>query len=209
MERLILAQHEQREKSGPVVGMAAVVINGQTGEIWSVEEQVPKALTGRAVGQLSIPLETRKVGESIMGNLEGAMAEAFNDVDSRGNDIREEVLGNLYYFDSLPQATVVVPMNGRTIRCDVSILTHRGNRMPPQPYSYEVINGRWIDPKQMLGGNVRSLAKNVVEYTLDSGLYRRNLNAFTKDHSRAVRVFPDNFSIRSAYSRRELLPDCR
>ncbi len=208
MERIVLSNQEQKEMSRPVIGMAAVIINASTGEIWSVEEQVSKALTGRQAGQLSIPLETRKIGESIMSNLEGAMAEASSDKDSVGNDVREQVIGNLFHFNTIPQGVVIVPVGSRMIRCDLSVLLYGGMDTLPQPYSTEVINARWIDPVKLLEGNVRPLARDVVNYTLDSGLYVKSLSHFRQEPWRAQKTFSPNFSIISNHTRRELLPDC-
>lgn len=184
-----------KEIRGALIGMAAIIVNARTGEIWTIKEKLDKEATGRRPGQLSVPLETRKAGESPFGNLQGAIAEAFDDVNGRLSE-------RLYPAGNVPQTTFIINESGSTILCDVSILLHEGSNTPSQPYSHEVEDGRWMKPQDFLSGDCRPLARTVVERALAMDLIPNGLKV---DHSKPV--FPLDFSVRNTSALREMLPD--
>lgn len=57
------------------IGVAVFVIELETGQIWTVRERNSSGVTGKNTGDLSLPMETRKKGESVMSNTVGAMEE--------------------------------------------------------------------------------------------------------------------------------------
>lgn len=198
---------EVKERIDPIVGMGVVIINGQTGEIWAIKEKLDKEKTGRANGQLSIPLETRKIGESPWGNLEGAMAEAFDDRDKNENDVRRALSESLYCIGNMPHASLILGHNGRTIRCDITILLHDGRTVTTQPFSHEVEDSRWVSPEAFLCNNARPLARIVVEELIRNGSYTDSLQIFRNGLQNAYRLFNNGFSIRESFTKRELFPD--
>lgn len=207
-EQLQGLDKESRGHELPTMGMGVVIINAKTGEILAVQERFLKERSGRASGQLSIQLETRKIGEGAVGNMEGAIAEAFDDVDHDGRDVRADVIGSLYCVGQIPQKTLIVGQNGSRIKFDVVALLHDGRDIPTRPYSHEVEGSHWVAPETFLGAaGVRPLARVVIEELLTSGLYRELLFTFRNSPESRRPVFNPDFSIRTSSTCRELLPD--
>jgi hypothetical protein len=60
------------------VGVGIFIVDLDSHEIWVVKEKKGKKGhngTGREIGDLTIPMETRKKGESIISNVQGGLAE--------------------------------------------------------------------------------------------------------------------------------------
>jgi hypothetical protein len=57
------------------VGVGLLVVRLDDSRVWVIEELKSKGSTGRGVGDISFPLETRKKKEFIVGNVLGGLAE--------------------------------------------------------------------------------------------------------------------------------------
>lgn len=202
MERLVIP--DTQEKLRRIVGMGVVIVNSETGDLWTVREKLDKEKTDRKSGQLSIPLETRKIGESPRGNLQGAMAEAFDDEEDL---TRPSVLEGLYHVGTIPQRRIVVGTDKNTILCDVALLLHDGRPITKKPFSDEVEDSQWMNPDQFLEEDARSLARIVVQDVMQSGIYRENLLRYHSGSPLLQQTFQNRFSIRDYATRREAFPD--
>jgi hypothetical protein len=190
-------------------GLGLVILHGQTGAIWAVRERTNKPATGRKRGELSIPLETRKVGETPMNNLLGAMAEAFDDVDSNGNDISGKLHASLYHVRGNSFHTgFTADILGNRILCDYAILVYDGEQISVQPYnSLEVGEAGWVNINSFLGDGVRPLARQVITQAMESDFLALNLIEYRDFSEKRLHVLPKDFSIRSMYRNREKLRD--
>lgn len=192
-------------------GLGVVIINAQTGQIWSIKERTSKPETGREPGELSLPMETRKFGESRWLNLLGALAEAYDDVDIHGRDRRLELQQSLCRVDNYtfhPGVTFETP--GSVVRCGIAVLIHKGDTSVDeiQPYNAaEVGEAQWSSVGSLLVPGVRPLARAVVAATLDRGVYQQTIRAYRQFPKRRLPVFPREFSIREIYHRREQSKD--
>ena len=57
------------------VGIGLFIVDLESKKIWVIEELVDKNSTGRKSGKVSIPMETRKKGETIVENVLGGFSE--------------------------------------------------------------------------------------------------------------------------------------
>ncbi len=77
--RLPYVRERQLAKEGiKKVGVALFIVDLGTKNIWVINEAKPKPSTKRTVDTISIPLETRKLGERIANNVKGGLAEFRN-----------------------------------------------------------------------------------------------------------------------------------
>lgn len=186
-------------------GLGVVIINAKTGEIWAVRERSDKAATGRKRGQLSIPLETRKVGETFEENLKGALAEAFDDVDQNGSEVGSRIQSSLFHMkgNSFYEGNPVA-MFGNKIQCDRAIIMHDGSGIPSQPFNaLEVGDAQWVPVEAFWQEETRPLARMVMREVVISGSYDQNLAAYRNSPSDRLPMFTQPFSVREVYRRRE------
>lgn len=190
-------------------GLGVVIINAETGEIWAVRERSDKAATGRKRGQLSIPLETRKVGESFEENLKGALAEAFDDFDHQGQEVGPKIQSSLYHMrgNSFYEGNQV-ELFGNKIQCDRAVIIHDGSGIPSQPFNaLEVGEAQWVPVEAFWQEETRPLAQMVVQEVVASGSYEQNLTAYRSTPSDRLRMFTEPFSVREVYKNREMRRD--
>src|SRR5688572_30041437 len=111
------APEEERSQS---IGAVVFVVSSSTDEdggprVLTVRERMAKAETGRIPGQLSLPCETRKVGEEDLENVLGALAEV-TDSDEALRHLR--VVPGAYYRRG------AISVGGRP--ADVAFLIYEG-----------------------------------------------------------------------------------
>jgi hypothetical protein len=70
-----IPEQQLKEEGLRKVGVAVLIVDVQTGKLWTITETKNKPSTKRASGTITPPLETRKRDESIMNNTIGALAE--------------------------------------------------------------------------------------------------------------------------------------
>lgn len=204
------AQTEARpERETVIAGWGLVIINAETGEIWMVREKKDKAKAARKSGEWTIPLETMKEGESTEEAIIGAMAEAFDDFDKDGNDIREQLVASLLHVkgNSLHEG-LVVPYGNHRFELNYAVLLYDGPAINVQPYNFEEVgNGKWTSPRALLAPETRLFTRFIGEDVLGGGVYDENLTRYRAHPDDRLPVFGEGFSIRAAYSAREQLPD--
>lgn len=186
-------------------GIGLIIINTITGQILSMREQRDDVRTLRKKGQLSIPLETRKNGESTWENLCGAMAEIADDnispyVRSCFFRTSDEYIYNGYS----------VQVNGKSIHCDIAVLIYDGPDINFKPHTDETSDVRWVNPLDFFAqANTRLFAKLAVRETLRRSIYLENLSVYRNFPNCRIPVFNEGLLIQEMYRQRELLIDTK
>lgn len=200
----------QRCEEKPVIaGMALLIINAGTGDIWMVRERKTKELTAKLSGQWTVPFETMKQGESALDAVRGAMAEAFDDKDLDGNDIRNVLTTRISHVrgNSMHEGFTTTH-GGRKFELNYAVVIYDGPPINAQPFNGEEVGeGTWRSPMSLLGADVRPFTRKVARDFLGNGVFIDNLcryHAFPEDR---LPVFERGFSIRETYFSREELSD--
>lgn len=193
-------------------GIATLIVNLHTGHLLVVEEQKVKDETGRTCGQLSVPLETRKKDEGWYGNMLGSLAEAFDDTDRTGRDIREQLHDSLFVVDnvSLETEVVSVPHKDRLVVPDVAVLIFDGDDIAVDPHNADEVAGfGWVHPDAFENDPlVRPLARDLVTATYASGHVERVVETYLQQSPNDRRhALPRGFSVKEMYDVRESLTD--
>jgi len=68
------------ENPRPIYAVGLFIVDIDTGNIWCVKELTSSAKTAKKAGQVSIPLETKKVNETSVGTVIGGLEE-FKDLE--------------------------------------------------------------------------------------------------------------------------------
>lgn len=186
-------------------GIGLIIINAITGQILSMREQTDDLRTLRRKGELSIPLETRKNGESAWENLCGAMAEIADD------DISPYVRSCFFRTsDEYIYNGYSIKVNGRSIHCDIAVLIYDGPDIQFKPHTNETSDVEWINPLEFFAqGNTRLFAKLAVRETLRRSIYLENLSTYRDFPNLRIPVFDGGLSIQRMYRDREQLVDMK
>lgn len=195
------------------VGLGVIILNAKSGQIWTIEELDTRESKDRKHGQLSVPLETRKQGETFHRNLLGALAEAYDDQDTDGNDIKEELSRSIFQLNegvsSFPKAVTIV--NEKNVfLCDLKILIYDGPDLKLCAYNKEEVKSLgWMPVEEFLTSNTRPLAKKLVETAYNLGYIDKALDAYHyASHGNGKKpLLESGFSIRDYYNSREKLLD--
>lgn len=159
-----------------------------------VVEKKSKPSSKRIAGQKSIPIETKKVGESRVDNIRGGVAEICDD-ETLGR-IRE----NLFLVNS---GLGHVLSSGNVV--GLAVLIYDGPiSVPFVPTNVEEVEfGGWLSANDLLQGeNVREIARDFVDASRNKGLIHAALRDFRED-GLSIQLFPPGFSINRHYLERE------
>lgn len=195
------------------VGLGVIILNANSGHIWTIEELDTRESKDRKHGQLSVPLETRKQGETFHRNLLGALAEAYDDQDADGNDIRDKLSRSIFQLNevvSFFSKAVIFANEKNVFICDLAILIYDGPDIKPCAYNKEEVKSLgWMPVGEFLASNIRPLAKKLVETAYNLGHIDKALDAYHyASHGNGKKPLLDSgFSIRDYYNSRERLPD--
>ncbi len=197
------------EEKPVIAGMALLIINAKTGDIWMVKERKDKPLTATVSGQWTVPLETMKQEEDVLDAVRGAMAEAFDDVDLDGNDIKDVLAARISHVrgNSMHEG-LTTTHGGRTFELNYAVAIYDGPPLNAQPFNDEEVGeGTWRNAMSLLDADVRPFVRKIGRDFLGNGVFIDNLyryHAFPEDR---LPVFERGFSIRETYRNREELPD--
>ena len=197
------------EKPRIITGLAALIIDVHTSEIRVIRERRDKPSTGRKAGELSVPIETRKVGEDPEGNLYGALPEAFDRYDIHGRDIRRILERSLYHMEgNTYHPGFKQKLGDKIIHCEYAVVLYDGPNIEVEPFnSKEVGDAQWVPMDRLLQSDVRSLAGHAVWHALSNGIIQENLRRYHQEPRSRLRLLPPGFSIPDIYHDRELLVD--
>jgi hypothetical protein len=181
----------------PSVAVAVLIVgldssrNGENGTdplIWTITELTSKLDTDKVAGQISIPAETRKDGESEGDNVLGALTEFCDDT---------AFLSYLKHH--------VVKMDGNWLRgkgaivngkpVDVAILIYDGALdFPLKPTcSNEVAPKGWVRKSELIANpNLRDVARQVLELDTREDLIRSALENYRNDPQGRQPIFPQD-----------------
>lgn len=185
------------------VGEAMIIVhfdsnvNGEipaSPKIAVVIEKKSKPSSKRTAGQRSIPIETRKAGESHVDNIRGGIAEICDD------DTLSQIRESLFLVNSGLGHTL---LNGNVV--GLSVLVYNGPiDLDFKPTNIEEVGfGGWISVDELLeADDVRGIAKDFVKTSRDMGLIESALRDF-KTNDLITQLFPPGFSINRFYAQRE------
>jgi len=209
-EILLSQETERKESIGAILAIVGIddKNNGKNISnplLWTTVEKVSKIATNKIEGQISLPADTRKIGESIMHNVIGSLAE-FSD-----NDF---LIKNALSFmpSSFTEGGIIVRGNP----VDLVVMVYDGPlACPIIPLdSNEVVPNGWMllnDLKKQDSSKLRSFMKDII--ALEEGPKRpigRVLDeyfSFEKPRMSLSTVLPYGFSMADFYMRREKLVD--
>lgn len=199
----------QETEAGQSIGTALLIVgvdpkrNGDNAAdplIWTIMELQAKAETEKHRGEISIPAETKKLGEHRVANILGALAE-FCD-DSSIPELRD----HLFLADGSYREKGII-INGHPV--DLAVLVYNGPldiSLTPESAS-EVSGNGWVNRNRIRSmEGIRSVLTQAVELDMTEGLTRRALEAYYSG-SGMTGVFSPEFSMRTFYERREALRD--
>jgi len=152
------------------VGVGIFIVEMQTGRVWTVEEKQSKVSTSRRPGSVSIPLETRKVGETVMENVVGALQEfrplapgewlEYRDAESyKGRfPLMPGVLGDLvvvglHGYDPRADTFEIAEVRGGGWRCVEELVQDPLLRVGVEGFLGLAIQGAWTEKFQVGGNN--------------------------------------------------------
>ena len=198
LERKPLASPERRERPNSL-GVALLIVgldpsrNGENESdplIWTIIELNNKGETEKSAGQISIPSETRKNGESTEDNVLGALAEFCDDTL-----FSEYVKGH------------VVKMDGKWHRergifvgagpADVAVLIFDGALDFPLKSSCpdEVSPHGWMKKSELVvSPNLRDALRQALELDDKENLIRDTLESYQKNPENRKLVFPESLN---------------
>ncbi len=198
----------KREAERQNIGVALMIIaddprsdNGQGPLIWTIKEMNSKEETEKRAGQISIPAETRKLGESDANNIRGALAEFCDDslLESSSNITITD--GSLYR-DALS-------LNGHFV-ADLLVVVFDGSiDIPISPANRDEVepNG-WMHLEEISGAeNVRPFLRQFVESGHAGIVTQDVLRLIRANPQRRISLIPQGFSINAFYLRREEMKD--
>ncbi len=199
--------YHKRDLDGPETqpgtqGVGVVIVNLKD-ELLVVEEKVKKPLTGRYEQQISIPLETAKVGEATKTTLLGAMAEVINDEGIRTH------AHNFYRVSPYLKGMYLQSRVGdRLYAGSMEFIIYNGDmttQFVPTAIS-EVANPHWSKRKDFLESlQVRPLAREIVKHMTKRNIFHLGVQLHTNGLSE--RVFERYFSIEQFHEEREKKTD--
>lgn len=204
LDRIPLGFAETKEKLASVAVAVLIVGLGSSKNgdnesdplIWTISELKSKFETDKVAGEISIPAETRKNGESAEDNVFGALTE-FCDDTAFPWYIKKHVIrmdGNWYRGKG-----VIV----RERLVDVAVLIYDGAiDFPLKPTcSDEVSPNGWVKKSELaMYPNLREMSKQVLDLDSSENLIREALESYHKNPERRRQIFPDNFDSMRKFS---------
>ena len=169
---------------------------------WTIQELEEKPETDKRRGDISIPAETRKIGETREKNLLGAFAEFCDDQSLP------------YLREHLFMAEGVFRQRGININgnlVDVSALIYDGSLDHPlNPLNRtEVAPNKWLTRPQIKSEiRVRSVLTQALDIDEREGLTVRMIDLYNQNRGILKPVFPQDFTtLEEFYRTREILTD--
>ncbi len=199
------------------VTLAIVGIDpGRNGEnvvdpsIWTVKERKTKPETEKTEGQISLPGETRKIGEGLMPNVIGALSEFTDD----SFDIRH----NLFFVKESSFVQAKVSIKGNPV--DIVVLMYVGNLDKAfKPVDQEdVLPHKWMtiaEIRQSMQENpegIRKFAREIIEMERSDRSVGKAVDEYFHNPMRRVPIsalLPQNFSINQFHVQRERNADIK
>lgn len=187
------------------VGVALLIVSiiGSRDDplIATVAETEAKEKTEKKVGQLSIPAETRKMGEEEKDNIIGALLEFCDDASFSYFREHLHFANDSYYMGALSVGNLDV---------DLAILIYDGSlEIEFNPIAQDVKANGWIRRSQIEAqdtGSVRSMLVNALALDRVHGLVQKTIAAFESgpDSRRSVSSFlGQDFSLSNFHRERE------
>ena len=170
--------------------------------IWTIRELQSKPDTDKVAGELSIPAETKKAGESRTANILGALAEF-------GDDQSLEYLRDHLFLikDAYVERGIIIRDNP----VDMAVLVYDGSLdINFNPVcNLEVSPNGWMSRNMIQEATgVRSTLKQAIELDITRGISARVIEAYCTSPENRVPVFSSDISsIRDFHDQRELSPD--
>ena len=170
--------------------------------LWTIKELKDKQNSHKKAGEISIPAETRKIGEDRSSNLLGALSEFCND------DNLFYARKHLFVIDGL---FIERGVNIKGNLVDVSVLLYDGSLdYPFVPLNNgEVEANSWLRRDQIQGAEgIRSVLSRAVELDIAAGLSSRAIELYYTQPTMMKPAFPINFKSMGQFCvSRELFPD--
>jgi len=199
----------QETGARPSIGVALLIVgidprrNGDNTTdplIWTITELQAKAETEKKAGEISIPAETKKVGEHRVANILGALAEFCDD-----NAI-PQLAEHFFLADGFYRERGII-INGHPV--DLSVLVYNGPLdIPFTPESStEVGANGWVNRSKIRRmDGVRSILSQAIELDIMEGITNRAIEAYYNS-SEMAQIFSSGFSMKDFFEKREALPD--
>lgn len=193
---LVLKEIEEKPASAGVAVVIVGLDQSRNGEnqsdplIWTIIELVSKPDTEKSAGQISIPAETRKNGESIDDNVIGALAEFCDDTL-----FSPYVKKHLVKMEGKWYREKVISVGGS--HADVAVLIYDGALdFPLKPANpNEVSPNGWIKKSDLQNrSELRDLCKQVILLDEWEDLTRNALESYYNNPDQRRSVFPDDLS---------------
>lgn len=203
--RLVSQETEVRQS----IGVALLIVgidprrNGDNTTdplIWTIKELQTKAETEKRRGEVSIPAETKKIGEHRVANILGALAEFCDD------NAVPQLADNLFMVDGSYRERGII-INGHPV--DLAVLVYNGplNIALTPESATEVSGNGWINRSKIRRmDGVRSVLTQAVELDALEGITGKAIEAYYSEFGR-TKVFSPGFSMKDFYEKREALRD--
>lgn len=209
LSRFPPVETERKPSIGTILAIVGIDPN-RNGEnasdplLWTTIERKPKLATDRIQGQISFPADTRKVGEGVMGNVVGSLAEFSNN-----ERLIREALSLMP--SSLAERRVFVRGNPADL---IVIIFDQSLTHPIVPFDVDEVDGNgWMSIRQLRGedpSHLRSFVRDIVKMEEDDGLINRVVTDFFRSQQARIpfsTVLPSDFSMASFHGQREKLVD--
>lgn len=169
---------------------------------WTVRELEDKPSTSKYAGDISIPAETRKIGETRASNVLGALAEFCDD------GVLACAREHLFLIDGVFKEKGIW-VNGNPV--DISVLIYDGDvTLDFIPHDNAEVNPNgWLHRSEILEKDrVRTVLFQAISVDVNEGLSLRALETYYNNPQLLKPVFPADFnSMEDFYRERELLMD--
>jgi len=199
---------EQKEVERQSIGVALLIVaddpgsdNGRGPLIWTIIELQAKEATDRTIGQVSIPAETRKNGESEEDNIRGALAEFCSD-ELLSNHPDVSIAQGFMYRDALM-------LNGR-YKADLLVVVYEGplDVSISPANSEEVAANGWMNTEDIAAmSNIRPILRQAIELERSTRIATASLRDYRYGSGSRANLLPPGFSIEDFYKRREKIAD--
>ncbi len=206
---LIVPESAEQVKSAGVALLIIGIDPGLNGTnaidplIWTITELEGKPATGKKAGEISVPAETRKVGEDNLSNMIGALPELCSD------DELAYVREHLFIAEDVFRDKAIRP--GGNLQVDMAVLVYDGAlslRFSPLNSSEVAANG-WVHRSEIIKmTNVRSILSQAVGIDMQEGLSAQALEIYHEHPELLKPAFPADFkTMADFYEKREMLED--
>lgn len=201
VESQAVPEADRRESIGVVLVVVASSSKGKDANplVWTILEKTGKAQTDKTAGQISLPAETRKVGEQEMATVLGALGEL------TGSD---DVVNDLYLNPETFYAQSPILVKGRPV--DVAFLVYDGPTVadfkPVDQAETKAYGWMPIQAIHRLNGEVRPLVHDSIGFAVSNNVFFQ----LAQNRSGLVPLssfLQPDFSIRDFIAQREQQPD--